>query len=183
MVRAFDAGPGAVEFRQSGNVEEFSSSQQAADFLAHGLGRTFGSVDDLADVDQVGQAAAIDFFGQQKTHGSGAAQHGGLQVQHELALQIDVPRTGREGHGAHFFTGGLEADPGRPDTVADRDLDPILFRHTGHAVTPGKEVRPVVDIFLRITEVFTFPGCSAAGVNADDFLERDAPQWKRIARA
>ena len=183
MVRAFDAGPGAVKFRQPGNVEEFSASQQAADFLAHGLGRTFRSIDDLADIDQVGQAAAIDFFGQQKAHGSGAAQHGGLQVQHELALQIDISGTGREGHGAHFLTGSLEADPGRPDTVADRDLDPILFRHTGHAVTPGKEVRPIVDILLRVTKVFAFTGCSAAGVDADDLFERDAPQWKRIACA
>ena len=128
VIGALDPGSRTVKFGQPGNVKKLGPAEKLGYLLAHGARRPLGSVDHLANLDLRGKAALMNFFSQQKAHGSRAAQDGGLHVAHELALQIDIARPGGQGHGAEFLTSGLKTEPGRPNAITDRDLDTILGR-------------------------------------------------------
>ncbi len=180
MVRALDPGPGPVELGHAGDVEELDPAEEFGNLAAHGDRGALRAIDDLFQVDLVGQAPLVDLFGHQQAHGGGAAQHRALQVHQELAVQVHVSRPHRQGHGPQGLAARLEAHPRGPDPVAHRDLHPVQGGDAGHLVGPGEEMPPVVHVLLGIAQDLAFAGGAAAGVDAHDLLKGHGPEGKGV---
>ena len=160
-----------------------AAAEQLGDLLAHGTRAALGPVDDLADVDLVGHAPAVNLLGGQKRHGSRAAKDGGTGIEHELDVHVQIARPHRHGHGAQALAAQLKTHTGGPDAVAHGDLNPVQGRDAGHFIATGEEVDPVVNVFLGIAENLAFAGGSRAGVDTHDLLEGHGPQGEGIAVA
>ena len=91
-------------------------------------------------VDLVGDAPLVDLLGHEQAHGGGAAEHRGLQVHQELAVQVEVARPHGDGHGPQPLHPGLEAHPRGPEAVAHGDLHPVQGGDPGHLVAAGEEM-------------------------------------------
>jgi hypothetical protein len=88
-------------------------------------------------------------------------------------LHVDIAGSHRKRHGAEFFAGHLEADPGGPDPVPHRDLNPVRRIHPGHFIGPGEKPDPVLHVFPGIAEIFPFSRGAAGRMDAHHFFKRD----------
>ena len=148
---AADADARAVDFRQSVDVVGVDA-ELLADGPPHLLAPALRADDALAQVNLVLDAALLDLLGQQQCIGARRTEDRALHVHHHLELLLRVARAHRHGHSAELLAAGLEADAGRPESIARRDLHAVAIRHACHRVAARKLRGPVLDILGRIRD-------------------------------
>ena len=62
-------------------------------------------------------------------------------------------------------------------------LHPVFRGDARHFIGSGKEMTPILHVFLGIAEIFSLSGRPAAGMNPDDFFKRYGAKRKRITVA
>ena len=181
MVRALDAGAGAIKFGHAHDIEQLHPAEKFRNLAPHGHRGALRAVDHLLQIDLVGDPPLVHLFGHQQAHGGGAAQHRALQVHQEFAVHVDVARPHRDGQGAQPLAAQLEAHPRGPDAVAHGDLHPVQGGDPGHLVAAGEEIPPVVDVLLGVADDLAFAGGAAGGVDAHDLLIGHRPEREGVA--
>ncbi len=181
IAAAGESGPRAVKFREPGDVVDLLNAEEFAHGFQHRAAAPLRAHDDLLQVQAFPDSPAVHFLGEEQSHGSGTAEDRCLQVLEKRDLHVQVARPDRYGHGPVFFAGNLKAHPGSPETVAHRDLDPVIPGHPGHLITARKHVLPVIQVFARIGEDLPFPRGARGSVNPHDIPEGNRLQREGIA--
>ena len=108
----------------------------------------------------------LDHFREQQRVGRGAAEHGGLQIDHHFQLFFRIAGAHGDSHSAEAFYAGLKARAGCPETVAGGDLDAVALGETGYRKAAGKHIGPVVDILLGVGDDDGLAGRAGGGMDA-----------------
>ena len=95
-------------------------------------------------------------------------------------MQVEVSRPQGHGHGPQPLHPCLKAHPRGPQAVAHGDLHPVQVGDPGHLVAAGKEVGPVVHVFLGVAQDLALAGGAAGGMDAHDLLEGHGPQREGV---
>src|SRR4030067_830230 len=72
-------------------------AQKILDGGDHFVADPLRAQDHLLELEPASDSAGMDFLGQEKSHGGGAAEDRRLQIQEKCALQVQVSRAGRGG--------------------------------------------------------------------------------------
>ena len=171
---------GSVQFGESRDVVDLLHAQKILDGGDHCVADPLRAQDHLLELEPASDSAGMDFLGQEKSHGGGAAEDRRLQIQEKCALQVQVSRAGRDGHRPELLGSQLETRPGRPQPVPHADLHPVLPGEARHLVTAGEHVEPVVDVLLRVAEDLPLPRCPGGGVDPHDLPGLDGEQGDGI---
>jgi len=177
------AGPGAVQLRQPGM--SYTSSTPSRSRIVWSIASLVRSAPRITffQLQSPPQAARVDLLRHEEPHRRGTAEHGRLEIGQEIALQLEIPRTGRNRHRPEPFHAQLESGPRRPQPVTDADLHAVLARKPRHLIAACKHVLPVVEVLPRVAEDLPFPvvprrsGCG--GYPAWDRQERKRVSIRR----
>ena len=103
------------------------------------------------------------------------------KINQEFHLHFKITGACRNHHSAEILTSKLESDTGCPNSITDTDLDSILSGELGHFVTARKEMPPVINILLRVTQDLPFPRSAGRRMYAHHITHGHAEKRKRIA--
>ena len=78
--------------------------------------------------------------------------HRGVKILGQLNLTAGVARPGRDGHAAQALGPEVDAQSAREQAVAGHILEYVVPTHAHHVHTAGHEVRPGVDVVLRVAD-------------------------------
>ena len=110
-------------------------------------------------------------------------RHGGTKILGELDLPPRIARARRDGHAAEPLGAEMDAEAAREQAVAGHVLEDILATHTHHIHTAGHEVRPGVDVVLRVADGHRRARGAAGAVHAHDLALRHTQKARGILGA
>ena len=175
--------PRSIQLGHSRDIEHLLQTHKFFDPCAHGITASLRAEDHLLERNFVFQISAVYLLGHQQAHGGRTAHRSGLKINQKLTLQVDVARPNRKGHGSKFLTTQLKPYPRRPDTVSHGNLHPVFGGNPGHLIASGKEMDPIVDIFLGVAQNFPFAHGTGRGMDSNHLGLGNRKKWKRIVFA
>src|SRR5699024_1685847 len=110
----------------------------------------------------------------------GAAEEGGVQIDHELNLTVGVARRGRDGQTADLVRTAIQSGTAREQAVTVADLHHVVLvsarRHDG----AGAAFFPEIQVFLGIEGNHAFAGRAGSGLNAHAIGEGESQKSVRV---
>ena len=178
VVGALDAGAGPIELRHP-VISKSSAPPKIRRFFCAWRRRSFRPVDDLFEVDLVGEPPFVD----------SSAMSSPMEAVQQNTVLAGPP--GIRSACPRFPAPGARpwppAPPPRPealargpDSVTHRDLHPVQGGDPGHFVAAGEEMGPVVHVFLGIAEDLALAGGAAGGMEARDLLKGHGPEGEGV---
>ena len=119
---------------------------------AHLLGGALGAEHADAQLQVLQGAHLLGHFAH--VHGIGRRRHQGrdAKVAHEVDLALGVAGGDGDHGGTHLFPTLVQAERAREQAVAGHILEYVVPTHAHHVHTAGHEVRPGVDVVLRVAD-------------------------------
>ena len=180
LVFAFEGHAGAAHFREAVDVVGLDA-HGVLDVLAHLLGPGLGAEDAGLQRDLVRRVAGLlQGFAQVSRVGRGAAEDGGLHVQHELELALGVAGAHGQGQAARFMGAAVQAQAAGEQAVAVADLAHIVGGAAGRHDGPGAAVVPQVHVVLGVIDHHPAAGGAGGGMDAHAILQGHGQQPRGV---
>ena len=138
--------------------------------MAHLFAPTLGTDNAPLKSELIANATLGNCLGKKQSIGGGGAQNGGLQVFHHSELLFGVARTQRHCHGAQLFGAKLEADAGRPQAIARRNVNAVFVGDAHRFIATRKHRGPVVYVLLGIGNYHRDARGARRGMDTNDLF-------------